>query len=111
MDSHWLDLYRFAVSTVAVVTVAINLSVVMAARVSALPLARVVTWYALCAAATATVSLYFRLNDHRIDVPLNVGDFTALIPSVGFGLVGLGAMRVLGHKAGRDGLPEGMTDG
>jgi hypothetical protein len=40
--------------------------------------------YPLMAAATLVVGIYWRLNDAALALPLGIGDFTVLVPTLGF---------------------------
>ena len=98
-----VELWRAAVSTLATASFAVNVSLVVAVtrhrheRIAA----AVWTAYALAAAGTNLVSVYFRLSDEGKDLPLNVGDFTILVPTIGFLTAGILAWRYLGRIIGR----------
>lgn len=40
--------------------------------------------YPLAAALTGAVGIYWRINDNLLDLPLGAGDFTVLVPILGF---------------------------
>ncbi len=98
-----LELYRYTVTLLALMSLAVNLSLVVGVihhrkqRIASL------IWavYAAAAAGTNAVSAYFRLYDESSDLPLNVGDFTALVPTLGFLTAGILGWRYLGRTIGR----------
>jgi hypothetical protein len=97
-----LDLYRAAVTLVAVAGSAMNVAFAVAvvrhrALVPHLPVA---VGYPALVGVTATVSAYWRLRDGATGIPANAGDVTALIPSVGAFLMGVLAWRYLGVVVG-----------
>ena len=103
---HSIDLYRTAVTVLAMVGLVVNLSLAVAVlrhrdQQFATPL-----WlcYSLAGAATLAVSAYFRTRDQFADLPLNVGDFTALVPVLGFLTAGTVGWRILGRIVGRSEL-------
>jgi len=102
-----VELWRAAVSTLATASFAVNVSLVVAVtrhrheRIAA----AVWTAYALAAAGTNLVSIYFRLSDEGKGLPLNPGDFTVLVPTVGFLAAGILAWRHLGRVIGRHSIP------
>ena len=103
---HWessLDLWRTALTIAGLIGVAVNVSLAVAVvrhrgESFATPL-----WltYSLAAAGTMAVSAYFRTRDQTSELPLNVGDFTALVPIVGFLAAGTIGWRILGRIVGR----------
>ena len=98
-----LELYRTAVTVLALISFAVNFSLVFGVvRHTEQRIASGV-WavYALAAAGTNAVSVYFRLRDQYQDFPINVGDFTALVPTLGFLTAGILAWRSLGRTIGR----------
>lgn len=62
--------------------------------------------YTVTAAATNGVSLYFRLRDGFYAAPLNPGDFTVLIPTLGFFTGAVLGLRALAHKVEHDRIVE-----
>ena len=100
---HSLDLYRTAVTVLALIGLVVNLSLAVAvvrhrSHQFATPL-----WlaYSLAAAGTLSVSAYWRLRDQFSDLPLNAGDFTALVPVTGMLVAGFIGWRILGRIVGR----------
>ena len=102
-----VELWRAAVTVVALASFAVNLSLVVAVARHRDERVATVVWaaYALAAAGTNLVSAYFRLSDEGKGLPLNVGDFTALVPTVGFLAAGILAWRHLGRIIGRHSIP------
>ena len=100
---HNIDLYRTAVTVLALVGLVMNLSLAVAVarhhdKRIATPL-----WlaYSAAAAGTLAVSAYFRTRDQFADLPVNVGDFTALVPVLGFITASVVGWRILGRIVGR----------
>jgi hypothetical protein len=102
-----LEGWRTVVSVLAVLSAAVNLTVaVQSTRHPRVPARNLLAAYALAAAATNAVSIYFRLNDERTNVHWNVGDFTILVPTVGFLVAGGLTLRWLAHLLlPLDGIP------
>ncbi len=98
-----LELYRYTVTLLAFMSLAVNLSLVVGVIRHRHQHIAVKVWvaYALAAAGTNAVSAYFRLSDESSGLPLNVGDFTALVPTIGFLTAGILAWRYLGRTIGR----------
>ncbi len=102
MDSH--DLYRSILTGLACVAIGVNLtlSVIILLHKAGEFYSRVWLAYSATAAATCTVSAYFRLRDAFTALPWNVGDFTALVPILGFLTAGVLGLRTLGRLVGSD---------
>lgn len=100
MSHEVLDYMRFAVSAAGLVAFGVNLTVAaFACRHRAIiGIPHPIIAYALAGAGTIAVAMYWRLQDHFADLPLNTGDFTALVPILGFLIAGLGMIRSIGRN-------------
>ena len=86
------ELYRFLIVSASGFTIALNLFVgfqwskawVRSRDQELRHALRGPAIYPLAAAATGAVSVYWRVNDSMNDLPLGVGDFTVLVPILGF---------------------------
>jgi len=93
-----IETYRTAVTILGVIAAATNLVVaVQSTKHPRVQSRNLLAAYALAAASTVCVSIYFRLNDERTNVHWNVGDFTSLIPILGFLTAGALTIRWLGR--------------
>lgn len=98
-----IDVYRSIVAVIACLAMAINLSLAatLAIRRPQIRL-KVNVWiaYATVAGLTNGISLYFRLHDGLANLPMQVGDFTAVIPTCGFLAAGIMGWRAYGRETG-----------
>ena len=100
---HSLDLYRTAVTALAMVGLVVNFSLAVAVATHRDKRFATPLWlcYSIAGAATLAVSAYWRTRDQFSDMPMNVGDFTALVPVLGFLTAGTVGWRILGRIVGR----------
>ena len=103
-----VELYRSLVTLAGVIGFALNTALVVALtrhRGKVPHLGGTLTAYATLAALIAAVAVYWRVRDEYVAVPMNVGDFTALIPCLGSVVAGTVAIRqvgrMIGQKAGK----------
>lgn len=103
-----LDIWRTALTALGLVALGVNAG--LAVMVLRYHLTSIVTsvWfaYAVATAGTSAIAAYWRLKDGFYAAPLNVGDFTALVPMAGGLTAGLIAWRALGRKVAEHKLIE-----
>lgn len=93
---------RVLTMTLALLSMGMNLTLAVQGvrfrQVIFMPLVFVV--YTLTAAGTNGVSIYFRLHDSFYSQPVNAGDFTVFIPTLGFFLGAVLGLRALARRIG-----------
>ena len=101
MSVELVDLFRTVVTVAAAISAVVNVSLVptLIRLRDHLHSPGPVIAYALAAFGTNCVSIYFRLRDGFTNAGWVDGDFTALVPTVGFLTAGLLTWRVLGRRS------------
>lgn len=97
-----LDLYRTGMTVAALMAAGINTGLAVAVWRHRGLVFHATVWvlFALAVAASAGSGAYWRVHDTRVDVPLNVGDFTVFLPTLGGFVAGMYAWRILGRIVG-----------
>ena len=99
-----VELYRSLVTLAGVMGFGMNLALAVALiqhRADVPHAAATLSGYAILTSLVAAVAVYWRVHDGYVAVPLNVGDFTALVPCVGSLTAGTIAIRQVGRRIGQ----------
>lgn len=96
----FLEVWRTLLTFAALIACGLNLSLAFGVFHNKWAIPFPSAWYAytLATAATVGVSLYWRLSDWGSHFPLNVGDFTAMVPIGGALIAGFIGSKTLGKR-------------